>query len=175
MSISQINYEAEEVGRAAAARGELDTIVVRPGMVYGNGSWFREMAREIRSGTYRYVGDGANHLSPVHREDTGQAFRAIAERGVPGSTYLVVDDAPVSTLEFSTFLAGELKAPAPSSIRSEDAGREWGPEIATLNAANRSASNTKLRSLGWVPRFPTYRTGVPGVVEELQFTSSAGG
>jgi nucleoside-diphosphate-sugar epimerase len=167
VSISQVNFETEEAARSAAREGGLDTIVVRPGMVYGAGSWFADIVSELRAGRYRYIGDGANHLSPVERDDTGAAFRLIAERAEAGSTYLVVDDRPVPTRTFAEFVATRLGVPAPGSMTLEEARREWGAELAELNRANRAASNAKLRTLGWVPRFPQYEAGVPGVLESM--------
>ncbi|MCI4340141.1 MAG: NAD-dependent epimerase/dehydratase family protein, partial [Thermoplasmata archaeon] len=166
-SISRINFEAETAARGAAARGEVETVIVRPGMVYGDGSWFRQMVHELRDGSYRYVGDGENFLSPVHLEDAGTAFRTIAERGRTGETYLVADDRPLRTREFASYLAAELRAPPPRGMPPEEAARAWGEDLAVLESASRAVSNTKLRGLGWRPRYPTFRDGVPGVLSTM--------
>ena len=168
LGISAINFETERVVRAAEQRGEVDAIVVRPGMVYGDGSWFREMVEELRAGTYRYVGEGTNRLSPVALDDTGEAFRRILDGGRPRTTYLVVDDAPVPTRDFARFVARELQVPEPSGLPRAEAEHLWGADLARLNAADRGASNARLRSLGWVPCYPTYRDGVPRVVRAMQ-------
>lgn len=164
IGLAAVNFETETVARAAEARGEIETVVVRPGMVYGNGSWFRDMVSDLRAGTYRFVGDGANRLSPVGLEDVGDAYRLILEHGRPGATYLVVDDEPVATREFAEFVASELHAPRPRGISLGDAERLWGADLARLNARDRGASNARLRSLGWTPREPSFRGGVPPVV-----------
>jgi len=168
LGISAINFETERTVRAAEQRGEVDAIVVRPGMVYGDGSWFREMVEELRAGTYRYVGDGANRLSPVALEDTGEAFRRILDSGRPGSTYLVVDDEPVATREFAGFVARELHVPGPSSLPTAEAAQLWGADLTRLNSADRGASNGRLRSLGWVPRYPTFRDGLPPILRAMR-------
>ncbi len=161
MAISRINHETEEVVRSAAAQGELEAVVLRPGMIYGDGSWFGEMVDELRAGTYRYVAPGRNYLSPVDWEDAGEAFRVVAEAWPAGRTFLVVDDEPVTTRGFAEYVARELGVPPPTSLPLADAVRDWGEEIARLNAASRRASNRRLRALGWVPRHPTYREGIP--------------
>jgi nucleoside-diphosphate-sugar epimerase len=167
-SISKINFDTERAVVEALGPRALPPVVVRPGMVYGNGSWFAAMVRELTQGEYRYVGDGANFLSPVHLDDAGEAFRLLAERGHPGATYLVVDDAPVQTREFAEFVASQLGSDRPTSIPLTEAVRSWGEDLAVLNAASRAASNARLRSLGWSPRWRTFREGVPPLLREVR-------
>ena len=104
-SISLVNFETEQVAREAASRERFEVVYVRPGMVYGDGSWFGEMVRELRAGTYRHLGDGSNFMSPIHLADAASAFGAILERGAPGATYLAVDEAPVRVHDFASFVA----------------------------------------------------------------------
>jgi nucleoside-diphosphate-sugar epimerase len=167
LGLSRINYEAEEQTRSAEA-GSVEVVIVRPGMVYGPGSWLRSMVQELRTGEYRYVGAGENRLSPVSLEDTGEAFRRILESAAAGSTYLVVDDRPVTTAEFARYVADRIGARPPRGIAFEEAAREWGADLARLNAADRAASNARLRSLGWAPRYPAYRDGIPSVLASFR-------
>jgi nucleoside-diphosphate-sugar epimerase len=163
LGLSRINFEAEEQARAGAKDG-IEVVVVRPGMVYGPGSWFASMVEELRAGSYRYVGSGANRLSPVALTDTGEAYRRIVESAPAGTSYLVVDDEPVPTADFARTVAHRIGAPTPRGIPFEEAARAWGSDLARLNAADRAASNARLRTLGWSPRFPTFREGVPEVL-----------
>lgn len=166
MSISQVNFETEEVARRGAAAG-IEAVFVRPGMVYGPGSWFGAMVEELRSGTYRYVGDGSAYMSPIHWHDAGEAFRVICEKGGPGETYLAVDDSPMQTRDFAQLTASAIGANPPRGIPFEDASRDWGRELALLNVASRQASNRKLRTLGWSPRYPAATDGLPSVLREM--------
>ena len=167
MSISKFNFEAEELVRRPEIRDRMESVILRPGMVYGPGSWFGEMVSELRSGTYTYIGRGSNYLSPVRLEDAGEAFRIAVESGRPGEAYLVADDAPVTTRRFADFVSERLGVPPASGIGFARACREWGVEIATLNRASRRASNRKLKTLGWRPRTRTFREGVPEVLETM--------
>jgi nucleoside-diphosphate-sugar epimerase len=162
-----INFETEEVARAAARAGKIQAVILRPGMVYGDGSWFREMVDELRTGEYRFVGDGSSYWSPVSLSDTGEAFRTVCDHWTPGETYLVVDDDPVSIHDLSTFVAAQLKTSPPRGLSKEDAAREWGAEVAELVAASRRASNAKLKQLGWAPRIPSYTLGIPELLREM--------
>lgn len=167
--LSAVNYATEELGRRAVEEHRISEVVVaRPGMVYGPGSWLENWLRELREGSFRFVGEGSNLMSPVHWEDAGRALLLLAKRGKGGSIYLVVDDDPVSVRDFATRLSRLVGAPAPTGLPLEQARTEWGEDLADLNAANRRASNRALRSLGWEPRFPSYQQGLPEVVRELR-------
>jgi nucleoside-diphosphate-sugar epimerase len=164
---SQVNHEAEQAGLGASVPGHFSVSVVRPGMVYGDGSWFRGMVDSIRAGTYSYPGDGANHWSLVELGDAAAAFRTVLEYGAPDAAYLVVDDAPISLRDLATLLARELDAPVPPGIALEILSAEVGPVVAHHLAANRAGSNRRLRDLGWVPRYPDCREGLPVIVGSM--------
>jgi nucleoside-diphosphate-sugar epimerase len=167
LSVSRINFDTEEAAREHARRGGLEVVVLRPGMVYGDGSWFREMVTELRAGSYRYVGPGENYLSPIHEEDAGAAFRRVVEEWHPGETYLAVDDHPETTRGFAEFVAERLRSPEPRVISRDDAEGAWGRDLARLNIASRAASNAKLKGLGWAPSFRSYRDGVPDILSKM--------
>ncbi len=164
---SQTNYDTERTGLEANSPGELEVLVVRPGMVYGNGSWFRNLAESIRTGEYRVVGDGANRWSFIDRWDAGTALRAVLESGAAGEVYNAVDDHPAPLREFADFVAAELGAPSPRSITLDAAVREMGEAVARHLAADRPTSNDKLRRLGWRAQIPSYRDGIPGLLHAM--------
>jgi nucleoside-diphosphate-sugar epimerase len=172
IGLSRTNFDAERAARAPPASG-LEVVVVRPGMVYGDGSWFRSMVEELNAGTYRFVGEGQNRLSPVSLEDTAEAYRRLIEDAPSGSTYLVVDDLPVATADFARYVADRLGARPPQGMPYEEAEATWGRDLARLNAADRAASNARLRALGWRPKFPTFREGLPRVLASMSRTQGS--
>jgi nucleoside-diphosphate-sugar epimerase len=164
---SQINFDAERTGLEANSPGGLQVLVVRPGMVYGNGSWFRDLAEAIQSGKYRVVGGGANRWSFIDRSDAGTAFQAVLESGTAGEVYNVVDGQPASLREFADFVAAELGVPPPRSLALEEAMKEMGEAVARHLAADRPTSDRKLRRLGWRAQISSYREGVPALLREM--------
>lgn len=164
---SRFNWEAEQAVLDAARGGAIEGIVARPGMLYGDGSWFRPMVESIRTGSYRYVGDGANHWSPVDLEDTAEAFRILAERGRSGEAYLVVDDEPVRVRDYSEHIADLVGGPRPNGMPFEEAAKAMGEEFARILSANQAASNAKLKRLGWSPRFRSHREGLPELFRRM--------
>jgi 2-alkyl-3-oxoalkanoate reductase len=164
---SKVNYDAERVGLEAHVPGTLDVNVVRPGMVYGDGSWFRSLTLAIRSGEYSVIGEGQNRWSFVSLRDTATAFVRVLTSGAGGEVYNVVDDRPAPWREFVDYVAAQIGANSPPSVSPEAADEQMGEVVAHHLAADRPVSNQRLRGLGWAPRYPTYRDGVPVVLREI--------
>jgi 2-alkyl-3-oxoalkanoate reductase len=164
---SRINYDTERVGLEAQGTGRPEVVVGRPGMVYGPGSWFRELADSIRAGTYRVGGDGSNRWSFVDREDTGTAYVKLFEAGTAGEVYNIVDGRPATLREFVDFVADRLGAAHPPSVTWDEAVGRWGSVVAHHLTADRPTSNRKLAGLGWTPRWPDYRDEVSRLCREM--------
>ncbi|MCI4364356.1 MAG: NAD-dependent epimerase/dehydratase family protein [Thermoplasmata archaeon] len=168
------NLGAERAGQAAIAEGFPEVILVRPGMVYGIGAWFLPFARALQDGSYRYIGRGLNHWSPVSLGDSGRAFALLTRKGKAGETYLVVDDEPVQVRTLAEYVAQRLGAPLPRGEPFAHVAAELGSGIARALSANQAASNAKLRALGWKPKYPSYRDGIPPVLRELALSGTPG-
>ncbi len=164
---SVFNYQAERAGLDANQPGKLDVVIARPGMVYGDGGWFKEMVDGIRAGTYVVPGAGANHWSPVHIDDVGRGFATLLDRGAPGEAYLMVDDEPLPLATFAGLIAGALDVPPPPHDTLAEAKARLGETRAIMLSANLNASNAKLKGLGWAPRWKTSGEGVPPVVRAM--------
>lgn len=167
MGNSMFNWQAERAALESNKPGVLEVVVVRPGMVYGDGGWFREMVDEILAGTYRVPGDGSNHWSPLHIDDCGQAFRVVLERGKAGEVYLAADDEPAPLRSFVDFVADAIPAKTPPSSSLEDARTLHGEATAAHLTANQALSSAKMKGLGWEPRFKSYRDGVPDALHAM--------
>ena len=165
---SRINYEAERAALAGNRSAGLEVLVVRPGMVYGDGSWFRSTFDAIRSGEYRLVGDGANRWSFVARTDAGTGFARVLRSGSPGEIYNLVDGRPAPWREFAEFLADALGRPRPARLSPEQADVAYGPDVAHHLAADRPTSAQKLAELGWRPRYPSYREGLTDLLARMR-------
>jgi 2-alkyl-3-oxoalkanoate reductase len=164
---SKINLDAERVALAEMARPGLEVVVVRPGMVYGPGSWLFGIIEALRAGRYHVIEEGRNFWSFLSLPDAGTAFRAVLERGRPGAVYNAVDTQPIPWAELVRDLAGRLGSPPAGSISRSEAEREYGAAVAYHLAANRSASSARLRALGWAPSTPDARTGLAPILETM--------
>jgi len=147
-----------------AERG-LDAVLVALGFVYGPGGLFE---RTLWDGRARVVGWGGNYLSCVHVDDAARAVAAALERGAAGTTYLAVDDEPVTQRVLVDAVADAAGRPRPrTSSLSRAAARVGFPVARSLMASVRARNARAKAELGWAPRFPTVREGVWPVAAAL--------
>ena len=104
----------------------------------------------------------------VRVEDVAAACVDAAERAPAGALYHVVDDEPIRYFDFVALTAKAAGVGPPRRIPA------WAARLAAgadpIRAVTRSArsSNARIkRELGWSPRFPTAREGVPDAVAAL--------
>lgn len=140
---------------AEALYRPLGGVALRTAGIYGPG---RGLHQRLLAGTYRLPGGGTRRISRVHVEDLATAITTALTRAAPGSVLCVADDAPVPQVEAVQWLCARLGLPLPPSIPQEEAPP-------TLRG-DRAVQNARLRALGWVPRYPTYREGFAAVLEE---------
>jgi nucleoside-diphosphate-sugar epimerase len=109
----------------------------------------------------RVVGWGGNYLSCVHVDDAARAVAAALERGAMGTTYLAVDDEPVTQRALADAVADAAGRPRPGRASLGMAGARVGFPLARSLAASQRVRNARAKAeLGWAPRFPTVREGV---------------
>ncbi len=147
--------EAIEQEVLAANGGDLRTLVLRPGCVYGGrgsltAAWF-ESARTV--GAARIVGEGSNRWAMVHRADLADAYLRAIESPSGGEVFNVTDR--------SRFTVRECAAAASRAAGAEgrvavwpvaEAAQEMGPMAEALALDQHVDSSKAVRLLGWQPR-----------------------
>jgi 2-alkyl-3-oxoalkanoate reductase len=152
--------DADVAQRLLALRDErgLDVVLVALGLVYGPGGVFERVLLDRGA---RVVGWGGNYLSCVHVDDGARAVAAALERGSAGTTYLAVDDEPVTQRALADAVADAAGRPRPGTASVGMAGARVGFPLARSLAASQRVRNARAKAeLGWAPRFPTVREGV---------------
>ena len=136
----------------------LDVVLVALGLVYGPGGLFERALLDRRA---RVVGWGGNYLSCIHVDDGARAVAAALERGATGTTYLAVDDEPMTQRALADAVADAAGRPRPGTASLGMAGARVGFPLARSLAASQRVRNARAKAeLGWAPRFPTVRDGV---------------
>jgi len=104
---SATKAQAEQVVRAANGDG-LETVVVRPRLVWGKGDTtiMPSLVKAVEKGRFAWIGGGRHRTSTTHVDNVIQGLVLGAERGRPGSVYFVTDGEPVVFREFITELLG---------------------------------------------------------------------
>lgn len=148
----------EEAGRVVLEAERLlrkrrpDAAVLRLAGLYGPDRLLRK--QPVLKGE-PLVGDADKWLNLIHVEDGADAVVAAAERAAPGSTYTIADDTPTPRRALYTRLAELLTAPPATFDERPEPG-----------AANRRVSNRRAKvELGWQPRLPSFREGLPQAVQ----------
>jgi nucleoside-diphosphate-sugar epimerase len=161
---------SKQEGERLVRDSGLEAVIVRPGHIYGPGGWYAEefVKRLRRPGRFAIMGRGDNFWDMVHVDDVAAALADTLERAPAASVFHCVDDEPLTQRAFLELTARELGVGPPRSIPAwlVRLGAGQGPAEAVLRSAR--TSNAKLRrELGWAPRYPTAREGVPAAVAGL--------
>ncbi len=161
---------SKQQGERLLAESSLEDIVIRPSHVYGPGGWFvEEFVTRLQSrGRFAVIGSGENWWDVVRVEDVAIACVDAVERAPAGSLFHVVDDEPIRYLDFVALAAEALGVGPPRRIPTGLARLVAG--VDPILAVTRSArsSNARIKAeLGWEPRFPSAREGVPDAVAML--------
>jgi len=144
---SQVLLFAESEGLRNGA------IVVRASGIYGPGR--RVLFEKLRRGEAVIDGDGSRWLNQIHRDDLVAAILYLVDHGQKAEIYNATDDEPVRLRDYYTWCAEFLSRPLPP-YGPVDPKRKRG-------LTSKRVSNAKLRGLGWVPKFPTFREGHTGI------------
>jgi nucleoside-diphosphate-sugar epimerase len=129
---------------------ESGTLVVRSSGIYGPGRGV--LLEKMRRGEAVIEGDGLRWINQIHRDDLVGALLQLIEHGAPGQIYNASDDAPVTYRDFYAWCSDYLQKPMPP----------YGPVNTERKRglSNKRVSNVKLRTLGWNPRYPSFREGI---------------
>jgi nucleoside-diphosphate-sugar epimerase len=96
---------AEQAVRDANGSG-LETVVVRPRLVWGRGDTtiLPSLVRAVRGGRFAWIGGGRHLTSTTHVDNAVLGLLLGAEKGAPGAVYFVTDGEPVVFRDFITEL-----------------------------------------------------------------------
>jgi nucleoside-diphosphate-sugar epimerase len=146
-----------------AARGRLEAearfrplgaVVLRIAGIYGPG---RGTHSRLLAGSLRLPEGGGGRLSRVHVDDLVGALQVVLERGGPGGIYCVADDRAATQGETVAWLCSLLDLPLPPTVPLASVHE-------TLRG-DRAVRNSRLKALGWVPRYPDFPAGFAAVLE----------
>ncbi len=138
-----------------AARGNVRTLVVRPGCLYGGragltAGWFESALGE---GAARLVGDGSFRWTMVHVDDLADAYLRAAESPWSGEVFNLTDRSRSTVLECAR--AASRAAGAGGKVNAvplAEAARQMGPFAECLALDQHVDSRKAVRMLGWQPR-----------------------
>jgi nucleoside-diphosphate-sugar epimerase len=148
----------------------LPVVTAFPGLIFGNGAWFRERVIEPVMAGRHVVQFGAAErwVSPIHVHDCARALVHLAERGEPGGRYFLVNDDPIRLNDFAETFARLVKRPLRLWRLPAMATRlAIGPVLAECLKADAVFSNIRLRGIGFRFRYSTLEQGLAQVLGEI--------
>jgi nucleoside-diphosphate-sugar epimerase len=152
-------------------KAKLPLLNIFTGWVYGPGGWFATMARNIKNGSMRVVGDGNNFMSLIHIDDLAAAYSAIADKMPFGERYALVDDNPVTQRELADCIAETLEVRTPKNIDiSAYAGMAGDLAGESISCSCRVSGARMKKHLLHELKYPTIATGIPQAIEALGIT-----
>jgi nucleoside-diphosphate-sugar epimerase len=161
---------SKQEGERLVLGSGLPAVVIRPSHVYGSGGWYAEelVPRLRQPGRLAVIGSGANLWDVVHVEDVVSALVLAIDAARPGSVFHVADDEPISFYDFMALTAKGLGVGAPRRVPAAVARLIAGRNAVDAVVRSARSSNALIkRELGWTPRFPTAREGVPDAIAGL--------
>jgi nucleoside-diphosphate-sugar epimerase len=162
---------SKQEGEALLFESGLPAVVVRPGHVYGPGGWYEHemLARLRQPGRFAVIGRGDNLWDVIHVDDVARALVDALERAPAGEIYHAADDEPIAYRDFMALSAQALGVGPPRRVPAWVARLAAGSSAVTAVVRSARTSNAKLkRELGWAPRYPSAREGVPATVAALR-------
>jgi nucleoside-diphosphate-sugar epimerase len=161
---------SKQEGERLVRESGLHDVIIRPSHVYGPGGWYEEefVKRLKQPGRFAVIGSGDNWWDVVRVEDVASACVDAAVGAPSGAIYHVVDDEPIRYYDFVALTAEALGVGRPRRIPAWLARLAAGKD--PVKAVVRSARSLNARikgELGWKPRYPSAREGVPDAVAKL--------
>jgi nucleoside-diphosphate-sugar epimerase len=152
-----IGEEGRTVGEhedSVLSSASLEGVVLRYGIFYGPGTWYRPggaIADQLKDRKTAIIGEGRAIWSFVHIDDAIAA--TIASLGSAPGVYNVVDDDPLPVAEWLPAFARWVDAPPPPRVTVEEALKSAGEAAVYYHSSLTGASNRRAKEkLGFRPR-----------------------
>ncbi|BAW05814.1 NAD-dependent epimerase/dehydratase family protein [Nocardia seriolae] len=136
-------------------------IALRYGLFYGPGA-SDTFVRALSLRMLALPSTVTGYAGFVHIEDAAAATVAALERGVAGRAYNIVDDEPVTWGTMLDAMAAAVGARPPRRVPARLLRMTSPLAAAQMLDLSIRVSNAQARTeLGWRPRYPSYREGLP--------------
>jgi nucleoside-diphosphate-sugar epimerase len=141
---AKILREAEELVLAGGG------IVARLGAIYGPDRSF--LLKNFLAGRASIDPSTDRFVNQIHRDDAATALLRLVVESRPAGIFNVIDDDPIRLSDCYRWLAAKLNRPISAVERSAS--------VRKRGESNKRVSNSKLRALGWEPKYPNFAEGM---------------
>ena len=157
-----------------AGRGQLRTVVVRPGIVYGGSRGIiADLLKTAANGLVRVIGDGRNHWACVHDRDLADLYLRVATNPDASGVFHATDEGDELVADIVESVARHAKSiPDIRNVPIDEARAKMGPYADAL-ALNQIVRGPRARALGWAPTSHSVAGSVARLLEEFRAKSQA--
>lgn len=151
----------------AAARPDLRTVVVRPGIVYGGSRGIvGDMFKSAANGLVRVIGTGENHWPLVYDRDLGELYLLLAASTTASGIYHANDECDERVNELVTAIGGHVAIrPSVRKVPLPEARQKMGPYADAL-ALDQIVRCPRAHALGWTPSLHAVSRNAARLFEE---------
>ncbi len=156
-----------------AAGGNLRTVVVRPGIVYGGGQGIvSDLFKNATNGLVRVVGSGETHWALVYDRDLADLYARLAASSDASGIYHATDEGDERVTEIVDAIASHVNVrPQIRHVPLREARGKQGEYAAAL-ALDQIVRSPRARALGWAPTLRSVVSNVPRLLEEWRARQS---
>ena len=149
-----------------AQGNRLRAVVIRPGIVFGDGGGIPgRMVEDARKGTLRVIGDGANRWPTVRHDALAELYGDVVDKRAAHGVYNAARGAPVPYEEIAHAASRAAGGDGDVAYVELDKARAQMGGFADALACDLNVDSSKAaRELGWEPHRPT-------LLEELSNTA----
>ncbi len=149
------------------ADGNLRTIVVRPGVVYGGGSGMvGDIFKAASNGLVRVVGDGNNHWPLVYDRDLADLYVRLVAHDEASGVFHANDEGDERVNDIVAAIAPYLSVrPDVRHVPIDEARTKMGP-FADALALDQVVRSPRARGLGWTPTLHSVAGNAARLLEE---------
>ncbi len=166
--IDLVSWRPDHEAMVLAARtGDLRTIVVRPGVVYGGGEGMvGDLFKSASNGLVRVVGDGNNHWPLIYDRDLADLYARLAQHEDSGGVYHANDEGDERVNDIVSAISPYLQlTPDVRHVPIEEARAKMGSYADALSL-DQVVRSPRARALGWSPTLHSVAGNAARLLEE---------
>ena len=168
----KIRLKAQQYLEKKCGENKIDFSVVHFGDVYGAQGWFKEiLISRLLKKSFRLPGGGKYYKGFVNVDDAVGSMIAVMETKSFGESFIVADSQPSTFKEFVDFTADQIGKKHPGNVPIFLAKAALGSDLVKLLTTSMKVSNKKISKI-YSFKYPSYREGIPKVIEELKENSA---
>jgi nucleoside-diphosphate-sugar epimerase len=152
-----------------SATSSLQAVVVRPGIVYGDGRGIiADLLKDALNGLVRVVGSGQNHWPCVYDRDLADLYVRLVQLPGASGIYHATDEGDERVIDIVDGIAGHLsQRPDVRHVGIDEARAQMGPYADAL-ALDQVLRSPRARALGWTPTLRSVADNVARLFEEYR-------